>query len=77
MIGEVKNKPVVTALREIADGQVRFMTEEEKAAHEERERLRAQEAPAPAAVEPKMPIIDFSSIDEEFGAPQAQGGEGD
>ena len=77
LTAEVKNKPVVNALREIAEGKVRFMTEEEKKEYLERERLRAQEAPPPV-VEPKLPIsIDFSSIDDEFGPPRAQGGEGE
>lgn len=43
-----RNKAVVTALREIADGKVRFMTPEEAQAFEE---LRAREAEAARAAE--------------------------
>lgn len=43
-----RNKAVVTALREIADGRVRFMTPEETQAYEEQ---KAQEAEAAKAAE--------------------------
>ena len=47
-IADRRNKAVVTALREIADGKVRFMTPEETAAWEEQ---RAREAEAQRAAE--------------------------
>jgi len=47
-IADRRNKAVVTALREIADGKVRFMTPEETTAWEEQ---RAREAEAQRAVE--------------------------
>ncbi len=37
LVGAKSNKHVVTSLREIADGQVRFVTEEELKAHQELE----------------------------------------
>jgi DNA-directed RNA polymerase subunit omega len=46
-----KNKAVVTALREIAEGQVRFMTPEESVAFEEEKVREAEAARAAAAVE--------------------------
>ena len=48
LVAEVKNKAVVTALREIASGKVRFMTEEEMRLAEE-DRLQAQEEARVAA----------------------------
>ena len=71
LIPEAKNKPVVTSLREIADGKVRFMTEEEKAEFEERARLRNEQASfAPPVEAPKLPVsLDFSGIDDDFAAP--------
>jgi DNA-directed RNA polymerase subunit omega len=39
-----RNKAVVTALREIADGKVRFMTQEESQAYEEQKAREAEEA---------------------------------
>lgn len=47
-IADRRNKAVVTALREIADGKVRFMTPEETAAWEEQ---KAREAEAQRAAE--------------------------
>ncbi len=47
-ITDRRNKAVVTALREIADGKVRFMTPEEAQAYEEQ---RAREAEAARAAE--------------------------
>lgn len=47
-----RNKSVVTALREIADGKVRFMTQEESQAYEEQKAREAEEARL-AAVEAK------------------------
>lgn len=47
-IDDRRNKAVVTALREIADGKVRFMTSEETSAWEEE---RAREAEARRAAE--------------------------
>lgn len=41
-----RNKPIVTALREIAGGKVRFMTPEEAQAFEERKALEAEAARA-------------------------------
>lgn len=48
-ISDRRNKAVVTALREIADGKVRFMTPQEAAAFEEQKLREAQEAQAAAA----------------------------
>jgi DNA-directed RNA polymerase subunit omega len=45
-ITDRKNKPVVTALREIAGGKVRFMTPEEAQAFEEQKALEAEAARA-------------------------------
>jgi len=44
-----RNKAVVTALREIADGRVRFMTADEAQAYEEQKALEAEAARATAA----------------------------
>jgi DNA-directed RNA polymerase subunit omega len=46
-----RNKAVVTALREIADGKVRFMTPEEKLAYEAQKALEAETARAAAVTE--------------------------
>jgi DNA-directed RNA polymerase subunit omega len=46
-----KNKPIVTALREIADGVVRFMTPEETQAFEEQQALEAEAARQAEAAE--------------------------
>jgi DNA-directed RNA polymerase subunit omega len=46
-----RNKAVVTALREIADGRVRFMTQQEAEAYEEQKAREAEAARAAAAVE--------------------------
>ena len=73
------NKAVVTSLREIANGKVRFMTFEE--AEEARLRLEAEEAERAAAPEPviaasSIPTIEFdrSLIQREV---LADAGEGD
>lgn len=50
-ITDRKNKPVVTALREIAVGKVRFMTPEEAHQYEELKAREAEEARAAAAAE--------------------------
>jgi DNA-directed RNA polymerase subunit omega len=50
-ISDKRNKSVVTALREIADGKVRFMTPEETALYEAEKAREAEEARAAAAVE--------------------------
>jgi DNA-directed RNA polymerase subunit omega len=50
-IADKRNKSVVTALREIADGKVRFMTPEETALYEAEKAREAEEARAAAAVE--------------------------
>ena len=44
LVTDSKNKAVVTALREIAAGKVRFMTEEERLAAEELRRLEEEQA---------------------------------
>lgn len=83
------NKAVVTALREIADGRVRFMTEEESrialelaAAEEEQAQ---QSAPvSPAATEVLSPLeqakqifaSDTSTRDEDEAAPANRNGDG-
>jgi DNA-directed RNA polymerase subunit omega len=46
-----RNKAVVTALREIADGKVRFMTPEETVAYEEQKAREAEAARVAAAAE--------------------------
>jgi DNA-directed RNA polymerase subunit omega len=46
-----RNKAVVTALREIADGKVRFMTPQEAVAYEEQKAREAEVARAAAAAE--------------------------
>ena len=48
---ESKNKPVVTALREIAHGDVRFMSEADQKIKEENERLERERRLAEAALE--------------------------
>jgi DNA-directed RNA polymerase subunit omega len=61
-----RNKAVVTALREIADGKVRFMTPEETQAFEE-QRAREAEAAAAAVVVERKPEIGaglFTNSDE-------------
>jgi DNA-directed RNA polymerase subunit omega len=50
-IADRKNKHVVTALREIADGKVRFMTPDETRQYEEQKALEAEAARAAAAAE--------------------------
>jgi DNA-directed RNA polymerase subunit omega len=50
-ITDRKNKPVVTALREIAGGKVRFMTPEETLQYEEQKALEAEAVRAAAAAE--------------------------
>jgi DNA-directed RNA polymerase subunit omega len=50
-ITDRKNKAVVTALREIAGGRVRFMTPEEATAYEEQKALEAEAARAAEAAE--------------------------
>lgn len=50
-ITDRKNKPVVTALREIAGGKVRFMTPEEAQAYEEQKAREAEAARAAQVVE--------------------------
>jgi len=50
-ITDRRNKPIVTALREIAGGKVRFMTPEEAQAFEERKVLEAEAARAAQAAE--------------------------
>lgn len=50
-ISDKRNKSVVTALREIADGKVRFMTPEETALYEAEKAREAEEARAAAAAE--------------------------
>ena len=51
----IRNKPVVTALREVADGQVRFMTEEDARKLRERE---AKIREAQAAEQAAMPLAE-------------------
>ena len=50
-IADKRNKAVVTSLREIADGKVRFMTPEESATYEAEKARQEAEARAAAAVE--------------------------
>jgi DNA-directed RNA polymerase subunit omega len=50
-IADKRNKSVVTALREIADGKVRFMTPEETVAYEEEKAREAEAARAAQAAE--------------------------
>ena len=50
-IADRKNKPVVTALREIAGGKVRFMTPEEAQAYEEQKAMEEEAARAAQAAE--------------------------
>lgn len=50
-ITDRRNKAVVTALREIADGKVRFMTPEEAQAYEEQKAREAEAAAAAALAE--------------------------
>ena len=50
-IADKRNKAVVTSLREIADGKVRFMTTEESAIYEAEKARQEAEARAAAAVE--------------------------
>jgi DNA-directed RNA polymerase subunit omega len=50
-ISDRKNKSVVTALREIASGKVRFMTPEEAIAYEEQKALEAEAAKAAETAE--------------------------
>ncbi len=50
-ISDKRNKSVVTALREIADGKVRFMTPEETVAYEEEKAREAEAARAAQAAE--------------------------
>jgi DNA-directed RNA polymerase subunit omega len=50
-ITDRKNKAVVTALREIAGGKVRFMTAEEATVYEEQKALEAEAAKAAEAAE--------------------------
>jgi DNA-directed RNA polymerase subunit omega len=50
-IADRRNKSVVTALREIAGGKVRFMTPEETVAYEEQKALEAEAARVAAAAE--------------------------
>jgi DNA-directed RNA polymerase subunit omega len=75
------NKAVVTALREIASGQVRFMSEEEKQAKEE-ERLRLAEEAA-AARESRAIAMQTQTVVVETSAPAPadvggnEGGESD
>lgn len=63
-----RNKAVVTALREIADGRVRFMTQQEAEAFEEQKAREAEAARAAAAVErerkPEIGAGLFSNGDE-------------
>lgn len=62
LAGKCDNKAVVTSLREIADGRVRFMTAQEaeearlKAEAEERERAASAEAVTPVS---SIPTIEF------------------
>ena len=55
---EVKNKSVVTALREIAEGKVRFMTDEE----EQQYRSRPPEPMPDRVISPPLPTLPL--IDE-------------
>jgi DNA-directed RNA polymerase subunit omega len=63
-----RNKAVVTALREIADGRVRFMTQQEAEAFEEQKAREAEAARAAAAAErerkPEIGAGLFSNGDE-------------
>jgi len=55
-VNDRRNKPVVTALREIAGGKVRFMTPDEARAFEEQKALEAEAARAAQAAERKPEI---------------------
>lgn len=63
-----RNKAVVTALREIADGKVRFMTPEEALAYEEQKAREAEAAAAAALAErerkPEIGAGLFTNSDE-------------
>jgi DNA-directed RNA polymerase subunit omega len=50
-VNDRRNKPVVTALREIAGGKVRFMTPDEARAYEEQKALEAEAARAAQVAE--------------------------
>ena len=66
-IADRRNKAVVTALREIADGKVRFMTPEEAHAFEEQKLREAEEARMAAAERERKPEIGaglFANGDE-------------
>lgn len=86
------NKAVVTALREIADGKVRFMTPEEAVLAKEQEALRQGETPddgessekqsAPPAVslleDPFLPLVETSDdSDDSDDTEEAQGTDSD
>lgn len=60
LLASVRNKPVVTALREVATGQVRFMTDEDMKKHQERQ---AKLREAQAAEQAAMPIAERARIE--------------
>ncbi len=71
LISEVKNKPVVNALREIAAGRVRFMTEEEAAEYREREREAAAEQEVLEVRPSHLAALDEQMTRDVFGAPES------
>lgn len=66
LISETKNKPIVTSLREIAAGKVRYMNAEDKRIAEENER-KAQQA-REAAIAAQQTTIIAASEPTEFGS---------
>ena len=58
---EVKNKPIVTALREIANSDVHFMSPEEQARVRE-ERRAQEEAAMAAAMAATEPVVDDGGL---------------
>src|SRR5262245_45803233 len=82
LIPDIKNKAVVNALREIAAGKVRFMTEEERHQAEELRREREEQArqaalqrqsEAPAAPPVAAPAAEPSPFTEPEAAAPAEG----
>lgn len=58
LISQNKNKAVVSSLREIADGQVRFMTPEEIAEAKAQEQLEAEERTREAFARLSQPVVE-------------------
>ena len=58
--GAKNNKAVVSSLREIADGQVRFMTKEEIAEAKAQEELEAEERTREAFAKLSQPVLETS-----------------